>query len=213
MATHFRPPLRKLLMSSFSSGTETSSHSNVITNLRILHEDDHLIVVNKRPNMLSVPGRIKEFLKTRGDEWLDAIKHAAASEASESKLASDMESSFLHRLSKLSAVPRKESRFYYFLEKSMKLLDLNEQRRLWNVINETDARLNKTPFSSIPEHMISETDAVEQYCKHKIYVVHRLDMETSGILLFAKSEVSCAELSRQFRDREVLLLPTPANYR
>lgn len=37
--------------------------------------------------------------------------------------------------------------------------------------------------------------------KHIIYHVHRLDMETSGILIFAKDEPSAAELSRQFRDK------------
>ena len=28
-------------------------------------------------------------------------------------------------------------------------------------------------------------------------------METSGVVMYAKTEESCAELSRQFRDREV----------
>jgi 23S rRNA-/tRNA-specific pseudouridylate synthase len=46
---------------------------------------------------------------------------------------------------------------------------------------------------------------------HSKYILNpkpfdRLDMETSGVIMFAKSEVSCAELGRQFREREVSLI-------
>ncbi len=38
----------------------------------------------------------------------------------------------------------------------------------------------------------------------QIYVVHRLDMETSGIMVFAKDDVSHAHLSEQFENRKVI---------
>ena len=38
----------------------------------------------------------------------------------------------------------------------------------------------------------------------QIYVVHRLDMETSGIMVFAKDEESHAHLSDQFENRKVV---------
>ncbi len=37
----------------------------------------------------------------------------------------------------------------------------------------------------------------------KIYVVHRLDYETSGVILFARNEKSHKNLSQQFEDRKV----------
>ncbi len=38
----------------------------------------------------------------------------------------------------------------------------------------------------------------------QIYVVHRLDMETSGVMVFAKDEESHAHLSDQFENRKVV---------
>ncbi len=37
----------------------------------------------------------------------------------------------------------------------------------------------------------------------KIFVVHRLDMETSGVMVFAKNEIAHAHLSEQFQNRQV----------
>jgi len=37
----------------------------------------------------------------------------------------------------------------------------------------------------------------------KVYLVHRLDRKTSGVLLFAKSSEVCAELSQLFQERKV----------
>ncbi len=44
---------------------------------------------------------------------------------------------------------------------------------------------------------------VEQYLDTKAYVVHRLDKETSGVLLFAKDATTHRDLSIQFERREV----------
>ncbi len=44
---------------------------------------------------------------------------------------------------------------------------------------------------------------VEEYVGKKIYVVHRLDRETSGIVLFAKNPVAHRHLCLQFQQRKV----------
>lgn len=41
----------------------------------------------------------------------------------------------------------------------------------------------------------------------KVHVCHRLDQETSGVLLLAKTEDAHRELSRQFRERGMFVLP------
>jgi 23S rRNA-/tRNA-specific pseudouridylate synthase len=61
-------------------------------------------------------------------------------------------------------------------------------------------------LDNIPTHLISATDLAEKISKCKVFNVHRLDMETSGVILFAKTEESSAELCRQFRDHEVIFM-------
>ncbi len=51
-----------------------------------------------------------------------------------------------------------------------------------------------------PEPLVSQ---VAQYLSAKAYVVHRLDKDTSGVLLFAKDAATHRDLSIQFERREV----------
>ena len=43
----------------------------------------------------------------------------------------------------------------------------------------------------------------QAYCKHDIYIIHRLDRPTSGIVVFAKTRAAAAHLSKQWKDRTV----------
>ncbi|MDX1477656.1 MAG: RluA family pseudouridine synthase [Saprospiraceae bacterium] len=43
----------------------------------------------------------------------------------------------------------------------------------------------------------------QAYCKHDLFVVHRLDRPCSGILLFAKTTTAAGALSEQWRDGKV----------
>lgn len=44
---------------------------------------------------------------------------------------------------------------------------------------------------------------LSEYCKLKVFVVHRLDKEVSGIILFAKNAATHKELNKQFAERTV----------
>ncbi len=67
--------------------------------------------------------------------------------------------------------------------------------------------VNKPPFLlTIPDrHSPDKPNLYHQLGDRygKIYTVHRLDRETSGILVFAKTEEAHRELSRQFQERSV----------
>ena len=43
----------------------------------------------------------------------------------------------------------------------------------------------------------------EIYCKHPVFLVHRLDRTTSGIVVFAKKASAAAHLSEQFKESTV----------
>jgi len=49
----------------------------------------------------------------------------------------------------------------------------------------------------------SMIELAEIYCKHKLFLVHRLDRPASGVLLFAKNKSAVAALHQQFKDRSV----------
>jgi 23S rRNA pseudouridine1911/1915/1917 synthase len=62
-------------------------------------------------------------------------------------------------------------------------------------------------FAAIPTQKDDTNDTpliqlVEKKMKAKLFVVHRLDRPTSGVVVFAKNEHSAAELSAQFQGRK-----------
>jgi len=65
----------------------------------------------------------------------------------------------------------------------------------------------KAGISVIPAHFVKREDTlihfVEQYTKNKVFVVHRLDKETSGVLVFAKDHQTHRLLSLQFEQRQI----------
>ncbi|NBR36700.1 MAG: RNA pseudouridine synthase [Chitinophagales bacterium] len=90
------------------------------------------------------------------------------------------------------------------------------------ILTETDhwIALNKpSGLLSVPDRMGKEP-SLKMMLREKygnIFVVHRLDRETSGVILFAKDESTHQELNRQFEERKTekiyqgLVLGTPAD--
>lgn len=67
--------------------------------------------------------------------------------------------------------------------------------------------INKPPdYLTLPDRYAPDLPNVLQFLTHqfgKVYTVHRLDKETSGVLVFARDEDSHRALSQQFEYREV----------
>lgn len=67
--------------------------------------------------------------------------------------------------------------------------------------------VNKVPgVLTAPKHRFeggSMVNRVLGYLKHNPYVLHRLDMNTSGVLLFGKTLLATRDVHRQFRQRSV----------
>jgi 23S rRNA-/tRNA-specific pseudouridylate synthase len=63
----------------------------------------------------------------------------------------------------------------------------------------------------IPERFnteaVSVNKALEEKLGQKIWVVHRLDRDTSGVLCFAKNEEAHKGLSKQFQEHSVSFMP------
>lgn len=60
-----------------------------------------------------------------------------------------------------------------------------------------------TPVQPDPTGDSALTNWAESYCKTPIFLVHRLDRPTSGIVLMAKNKTALEGLNEQFRDRSI----------
>ena len=54
----------------------------------------------------------------------------------------------------------------------------------------------------LPENKHSLMTLLENYCQHPLHVVHRLDMDTSGIMVVAKHKTALRHLNQQFQNRQ-----------
>lgn len=67
--------------------------------------------------------------------------------------------------------------------------------------------VNKPPFLlTIPDRYAVEKPNILAYLKNtrdEVFTVHRIDKETSGILVFAKTEQAHKHLSKQFQERSI----------
>lgn len=79
----------------------------------------------------------------------------------------------------------------------------------WEIVHEDDdiVVINKpAPYLTIPDRYDqTKPNLVDMLSKTRdaVFVNHRIDKETSGLLVFSKNEMAHKEISRQFNDREV----------
>ena len=177
---------------------------NDLPHLPILHLTDEFIIVHKPANMLSVPGKISQPPRQvpRYMEWIRSIHEAAKTYDSISEGYSSETKRVLEQLTLLKSFPRKEKPFKLFVRKTLKFDDPLILDSVWKTVVRQDVLLHKTPVSDVPFDWVSAAEICEARFG-KIYHVHRLDMATSGALLFARSEDACNLLAKQFRDRDV----------
>lgn len=57
-------------------------------------------------------------------------------------------------------------------------------------------------FNSLLVHLKTDGHSKELKAERSFFLVHRIDKETSGVLLLAKTKEACNALTAQFRDRE-----------
>lgn len=174
--------------------------ARILDRLAVVWEDAAMIAVNKPSSMLSVPGRelrVTESSLSRTDEWRRAVQHFAESTPLSS---ADYELAQLLK-GRGVEIPRSETKFCNFMKRIAK--EERDYSSLWRSICATDRSMNKIDLSTLPAQLVSAADLVEVHCGHRVMIVHRLDQETSGLLVFAKNDRSAASLAEQFRSRSV----------
>ena len=183
--------------------------------LRVVLKDEHIVVVDKPCGMMSVPGRQVQALADgsvprRTAQWEAAIRAAHASAESHTPPLSTPLSAparavlaALVSVPNVAGVPRKQQRFYTYLRRVLRIHDSDVHVSVWERVCSHDTALHQRKLQDIPPHLVSADDLVRASVPGPILHVHRLDMETAGLLLFARSEEACAVRCEQFRQRTV----------
>lgn len=199
----------------------------------IVYEDDAIVCINKPSGMLSVPGKVAtvsgRFLANRArspltgraahqqigkrdrkDEWLDAVRATLASDEVVQSIRSSFAGSgdataaeeVIEKLRDDDRVPRKRTKFCSFLHRCHRISDAALAERLFESVLANDRAMNGFQYEGRDLSTVSAVELLTETVG-PVRVCHRLDQETSGVLLLAKTEDAHRELSRQFRERGV----------
>ena len=180
--------------------------------LKILFEDSHIVAVDKIANVLSVQGKKTDASKRRRYlEWKDIILSIY-----NSNRLSPEEMNSLRPLIDYNSLPRQREKFLNLLNRvngktkhyndsniNIPPVSLALHEKIWNEIASTDYNITRKETLSKPMNDVSVPEMLEEACGHRIYHVHRLDMETSGVILYAKTSQAASHMMKQFRERLV----------
>lgn len=175
-------------------------------NYRVLFEDAFIIAVSKPYDALSTPGREHRVKSTsRADEWAESIIETCLSKRIDPTATEAYISSLEILKRQAKVVPRHKEKFFSMLERAAKVKDVSLKEQIWNDIVKKDQDLHGLDTSTLPDHLYSAADFAKDVSKEpSIHHVHRLDQETSGVIVFAKSSLAASFLASQFRDRKVI---------
>lgn len=167
----------------------------------IIYEDDFIVAVNKPANVLTVPGKdlsITEFIP-RNQKWTDSVLCVI----NDGNL-NEHHRSVLERMVSQSSMPRGKTKFLSYFQRLSKIDDESELNELWTKIEKVDFSMHfSLPAKNKEEHLVSMCEVLEDKYNQKLFHIHRLDQETSGLVIFAKTELAASLFCKLFHDRKV----------
>jgi 23S rRNA-/tRNA-specific pseudouridylate synthase len=199
--------------------------------VKVIYHDDHIIVVLKPANLRSVPGHAVSGQKrpreqdkgtlsgasdpsrrTGQEAWMEAIRSFAIPNSS------DEIDKYLARLGAseryLTSIPRKYKTFCRYLERNRHRIFESDQIQE-NVATSMFVRIEERqrPLLGLPDptsheesasgqlRLLGYADTDESRSNQQLFVVHRLDCETSGVMVFARQALGASFLSQAWRER------------
>jgi tRNA pseudouridine32 synthase/23S rRNA pseudouridine746 synthase len=185
--------------------------------IMILHGDDQIVVISKPNNLRSVPGHLnsssnkkrqRETNLTPQQAWATSIR--SISDVVEKDEIDDY-------ISKLQAqadsVPRKFTVFQRYLERNRKrifdtVVSDTSHVQMYQRIEKMQKGLLKLPeVSRLEDSAVGQLELLgfgnaESGADRSLYVVHRLDCETSGVMVFGRTQEAASFLSKAWRERQ-----------
>lgn len=184
--------------------------------IRIILRDESIVVIDKPPNLRSVKGlsgrkrpREEGSRLTASEAWTKALQVAMPSEK-------DPIENCLARLnqkdSRLASIPRKRKLFQRYIERNRQRLFSDDNEKCDETTVEAmyqRLRERHVAYMNLPELTAEEESAEGQVSILEgqgttVRVVHRLDMETSGVMVFARTASAASALARMWREREAV---------
>ena len=184
-----------------------NDNNNDTLDSMIVFEDDHIIALNKKEGTLSVAGKLNPSMKSftytpRHLQWRQTLDSVYKSDT-----LSRQAHQLLTQLLKMDSVPRNKTRFYEYIQDVTKNTEIVYHDELWLELERQDYLIHKRDIISEiqttdPKRLSLIELLTAKYQKY-VYAVHRLDQETSGVIIYAKTVEAATALSAMFRDRVV----------
>jgi len=160
----------------------------------ILYQDDKLIVINKPPGMMSVPG--KEVLtlmnvRPRTEQWRNALQslledgvdgpvQPVGTKRPLSCIISSADLEPVHKvirmlLEKGENVPRKEDRFLRYLQRAFRIEDEELKMKVFRAAVARDDEMHRITIDTIPGHLLSASDVAshvaDEYVRNPVNII------------------------------------------
>ena len=169
-----------------------------------------------RDNPSENPDVRKRKRQERFRDVLESMERAEpnnseAADPTAAPAAGDGLASFIAKLARESgSVPRKRNKFSSYCKRSLRVSDEAVVEQLWARIHsavmseeQREGMVNTDSALTRVQAALERERAASGAAASTCHAVHRLDMETSGVLLVALSSRSAEALSRQFREHSV----------
>ena len=160
----------------------------------ILYQDDKLIVINKPPGMMSVPG--KEVLtlmnvRPRTEQWRNALQslledgvdgpvQPVGTKRPLSCIINSEDLEPVHKvirmlLAKGENVPRKEDRFVRYLQRAFRIEDDELKMKVFRAAVARDDEMHRITIDTIPGHLLSASDVAshvaDDYVRNPVNII------------------------------------------
>jgi tRNA pseudouridine32 synthase/23S rRNA pseudouridine746 synthase len=197
--------------------------------IRVLHTDEYILVIEKPSNLRSVAGNISgskrphEEQMTAQQAWIAALgsfqpPYGTTNERDPADEIHRWVTNLALAPSSFASIPRKLKPFMRYCERNQGRLVPDGQPRvppedLQKLTPKMHALVegHQRSLMNLPEATMHEDSAFGQlilmgYARSErpanIFAVHRLDCETSGVMVFARTQEAASILSKAWRERD-----------
>lgn len=198
------------------------SHIPLPLRIHIIYQDQDIVVVNKPPHLRTVPGNATEAITTPQQQsskltasqaWKQVLRQYPTRIITEPQ---DDIDTFLCHIAQVDSyakcLPHKWKAFQSFVKRNWHKYGANifaEKDPIETILPQIFQRLTEAQRRLLPQATQHEESVLGQLLllfpktvTTNWHIVHRLDCETSGLLVVARTSTAAAALCRAWRERE-----------
>jgi len=182
------------LRSSSTTSIAAYTYEAALFKVPVLYQDDKLLVINKPPGMMSVPGKevlIMMNVRPRNEQWRNALLslledgvdgpvQQVGTKRPLSCVMSSEEVEPIHAvlkqlLAKEENVPRKEDRFMRYLQRAFRIHDMDLKTKVFRALVKRDDEMHRITIDTIPSHLLSASDVAshvaDEYVRNPVDII------------------------------------------